>query len=236
MKFRSKTALAAAGAMLALVALAGASASAAEFTPEFVPSDGKYPVTFGISGGAVHVASGTGEMTCSNGTRGISGVGSINAENKVTAEVTFYGCKWGSTPCFNSENLAKEKSIKSEPLIGRFGYTNEKNGKKVAPGLELEGSAENIFARQAFAKFHCGTSETTLKKQLIATVGPENTVGTEFSLVYEANSEKQLPSWIQGGRGFTPEQLTWTYTGGAPWLINVKTTLTTSKSGEIQAH
>jgi hypothetical protein len=170
-------------AMLAFAAMSTASASASY--PEFVPSEGGFPVPFEATGGEGVLETVAGRtVTCASGA---SEGGNILEEpaKQVEVKVIFEGCT-ASGPfgaawtCTSSGAAAGE--IKTVLLNGQYNYPKVQAGKAVLLRLWPAVGTE-------FTSFTCKgiflSITLTVRGSVIGEIDPINTQTSEFSLVYD---------------------------------------------------
>lgn len=139
------------------------------------------------------------EITCVEA----GGSGSVEAPNRIEGlTIKFKKCTSnilsGKDDCHFDGNPSKGGEINLEPLHGRIGYVEPKNG--TVTGAELEPAAGTV------AKIKCvefgppeGSVKFVLKGCVVAEVNPVNKEQLTIDLVFAENLKKQLYTEITGG-------------------------------------
>jgi hypothetical protein len=197
-------------AVLALGAVASASASAA--LPEIRPNPTKRePLKFTATSGRVFIESGVGAtFECQRAS--LKGE-FIGAKEMVSEGMTLESC---------TEN---HETLKTESLKGTLGYIS-KTAKTV--GLRLEPSSGTLFLKGFYLK------ESTTTGELIGAISPVNKGVTSLTVGYAQEKGAQQLKDFEGG--LPTEYLTWAFDGeGTPLGIEDTLTLKLAKEAKIEA-
>ena len=215
---RMRTLIMAFVAVLAMSAVAAASASAA--LPEF--SKTKVKVTGKSGAGTLETVTGT-KVTCTGGTSS----GEITAEKTVSKTlVIFTGCASSGFKCSTSGAASGE--LKTKELTGTLGYLT-KSTKEV--GLDLKPASGTEFI-----EFECagGIVKVKVTGSVICPLTPVNTSTTTFTLTCKQKAGVQEFKKFEGGE---EDVLKTSKNGGAAEGSGEETTttLTASEAAEIKA-
>jgi hypothetical protein len=208
MRSKNRNILVALVAVLALGAVASASASAA--LPEFKTAPGEtLPVSFTGQGGSASWSGPGYAFTC----RETSMAGTISAAKSVTkGSLVFNGCKVGANKC-HSEGSENNEQIKTGPLEGTLAYIS-KTAKTAGIDFKAEGS-------EYWTTMICfGGARQRVRGSIVMPITSVNKLSTSFTLAargsggsYEDESglkhTVKLEAEIVGGAVF--ESLSWEF-------------------------